>query len=349
MMIKDEKSLRIRKGRKKWYTTLALVLTFVLAAAILVPAGQSFADDPPYSLTVNGGEYAADLAGAGLVFDIYRVATVSGGTWTYGSDFEKVKPASNDSKAYETFANECAGIILAEDADIQPVQTAAFSESAIGLDAGMYLMVPRNSNRTEKADYVTTATKDDGSAATATKAYSATYEYTFTPMLVSIVNDAATQLKATREERKGSLRIVKTLNDYEDREATNEGEVNDITFVFQVDAVLDRGDGNGPVNVFSTVVSKKFSAAEDNVEIAFIENKIPIGATVTVTEVYSGAGYTLTTDETVTGVISADTVMTAAFTNQYDHHLIQGGSVINSFDYSTERGAWDWENDLPKE
>ena len=68
---------------------------------------------------------------------------------------------------------------------------------------------------------------------------------------------------------------------------------------------------------------------------------IPAGANVTVTEVYSGASYELTTEATQHAVIAADDIAGVSFENEYDHRNNGGSSVVNRFTYN--EGDWDWE------
>jgi len=98
-----------------------------------------------------------------------------------------------------------------------------------------------------------------------------------------------------------------------------------------VEAVL-----NGQT-VFSDVAHLPFSGPGR--QTARVEN-IPMGAQVTVTEVYSGAVYTAQAN-TQTTAVGADGRASVDFTNNYDSSNKGGGTVVNQFDYSTENG-WRW-------
>ena len=96
-------------------------------------------------------------------------------------------------------------------------------------------------------------------------------------------------------------------------------------------------DENGNT-VYSNVVSTTHSSAGTKAAIA---DHIPAGAKVTVTEVYSGAGYRLVSEPQQTAEISADEIVTVEFDNTYDHGLNPGYGVTNHFDYDEDEG-WQW-------
>ena len=134
-------------------------------------------------------------------------------------------------------------------------------------------------------------------------------------------------LKAEREERFGSLRIVKDLLTYETTEET--------LFVFDVTAVK-----NGEV-VYSDVATLFFNAAGE--KSTLIEN-IPACAQVTVKEVYSGAHYVLTSAEEQTTEIKAADIVSVKFENDYDITRTGGHGIVNKFEYMGEDG-WTWEKE----
>ena len=86
--------------------------------------------------------------------------------------------------------------------------------------------------------------------------------------------DPVIGLKAEREEQYGSLIIEKTLSSYNE-------SLGSVDFVFQVEA-----DKNGEA-VRSTVERIRFNGAGTQ---SVVVDRIPVGAQVTVTEVYSGGG-----------------------------------------------------------
>lgn len=175
------------------------------------------------------------------------------------------------------------------------------------------------------------------------------YIYTFTPYLVSLPGNAYQEgdeddawlyevtvgLKAGREDRYGDLEIVKTLKAYNTT-------LGGATFIFRIEAVKTVDDVEEVV--YSDVVSVVFdSAGTKSIKIA---EKIPAGATVTVTEVYTGASYEVTSDARQTTVIVAhdpddpdnpDNLASVEFVNDYDNRLNGGTSIVNHFDY-TEPG-----------
>ena len=73
-----------------------------------------------------------------------------------------------------------------------------------------------------------------------------------------------------------------------------------------------------------------------------IVEHIPAGMNVTVTEVYSGSSYELTTEASQSTVIAAGDAERAsvAFTNTYNNSINGGSGVENQFSHGEE--GWDW-------
>lgn len=171
--------------------------------------------------------------------------------------------------------------------------------------------------------------------------------YEFTPYLVSLPNNYyygtgddtwvydltvedgnAIGLKPEKSDRYGDLIINKTLDVYN---ATNGGA----NFVFQVEATKTDVDTNEVKVVYSNVVALTFDGPGTNsVKI----EKIPAGADVVVTEVYSGANYELTTEGEVTTVIIAEDVVNADFANTHNGGQNGGTGLVNTFTYND--GEW---------
>lgn len=168
------------------------------------------------------------------------------------------------------------------------------------------------------------------------------YEYSFTPYLISVPNnywattgddtwvyDVTTGLKPGQENRLGSLIIEKQLDSYN-------ATLGPASFVFQVEGEKDYEQ------VYSNVVSIVFDGA--GTKSAQID-ELPAGATFTVTEIYSGASYTLTTAPSQTAKIIAEgeegSPVSVSFTNTYDERMNGGASIVNHF--TNTDGVWDWQ------
>jgi hypothetical protein len=176
-------------------------------------------------------------------------------------------------------------------------------------------------------------TDEDGISRKAAMVRSGSYTYTFLPELLALPGrleddswDYAptVTLKPERGARYGTLEIQKTLTSYA---ADNPG-----TFVFQVEAQLE-GE-----RVYSDVVSMTFSGAGTQ---SLTLDRVPAGAEVTVTEVYSGAGYRLTSQESQTLTISLMEENIAEFVNDYDGTRRTGYGIDNDFTYDPDSG-WSW-------
>ena len=319
-----------------------------------VGSAQAVELDRKCSLTVSPGTIE-DLANADVVLDLYQVAEavpVSGyDTYAYKAvdafdDLsESLKDQENLTKeVYQELAQQAAALALDSETGVQKaVDGAAVNAKIEDLSAGLYLVVARGP---EISDYVVSVQSEDGSEKVATIAWSDEYVYTFLPELISlpgkeavdgVVNtanptewlyDAEATLKPSQAVRFGSLEIVKTLTSYETSEEAH--------FVFQVEAYKDETKAEV---VYSNVVRLSFDAAETKSII--LEDVIPVGSYVEVTEVYSGAAYSLSSAAMASTVIQAEEIASVSFANEYNGSGNSGGAVTNHFDYSEESG-WDW-------
>lgn len=363
-------------GHKTGRRGLAGVLAALMLAAVMIilPSVGAFADpvdvSQPVTLTVypsGGGNTETfsdnDINTANIVIDLYKVADARKADGydtyefvsneTYGTLFNK-SSVSIDNKditnaQWRQLAQQAAGIALGTAAGRQ-AQTPAVRGETIGtriptanglnLTAGLYLVIARGSDISAN-EYIKTL--EDGSLATIAR--SATYEYAFEPELVALptkeavngvintanpgdwIYNATIYLKAAREVRKSSMEIVKTLDTYETKDPAS--------FVFRV-------EGTGPrTQTYSNVFSIVFD--EPGTKKISIED-LPIGMEMTVTEIYSGNNYKLTSAATKTVTIAAEEVVQATFENDYDDSYHGGGSIENRFTYNEggNNTGWTW-------
>ena len=334
------------------------LLSFVLAVGLIVAApglsGEAKAVNlgEECSLTISpGSSEFTDLSEANVVVDLYKVADaeeVSGYdtyTYTFGESYNELQDIYNekdnnpDNAAWKQMAQAAAQVVLGDGSSVEPTtKGASVNVEVEGLTAGLYLLIARGSDVT---DYKTTVTTDEGTQTIATIANSPTHVYTFAPELISLpgkegnttagngewIYKMPVTLKPEQSPRYGSLEIIKNLDTYK--------EGDPAVFVFQVEGMLDGK------NVYSNVATLQFT--EPGQKKALID-KIPVGATVTVTEVYSGASYTIESAD-VPGeneTISAEEVLSATFTNDYHTTTHGGGGVNNHFTYDTQTG-WQWD------
>ena len=145
-----------------------------------------------------------------------------------------------------------------------------------------------------------------------------------------LTGSKALGLKPQKTDRYGDLKIVKNLNVYNET-------IDGATFVFQVEATKTDIDTQETKTVYSNVVAIDFNAPGQK---EVIIQDIPAGADVTVTEIYTGASYKLTSDVAKTTVIIADgedgAPATVDFSNTYDYRLNGGNGVVNSFIYNQD-------------
>lgn len=274
-----------------------------------------------------------------------------------------------------------------ENAFAKTAEGKNLGEKALELDNGLYLLIARGKGIETyiTREYVVADTGADGNdpkpdekpkeEKIVTVAYTDQHVYTFAPELISLptkepdadgiistassgdwIYDSTVYLKPGQHTRYGRLEIVKDLLTYE----SFSGQSEEATFVFQVEAEL-----NGQ-SVYSDVKTLVFNGAgKDSVVI----DKIPVGAKVTVTEVYSGASYTLEkielghygqniypdgtlpdseyakegsldTREVENVVIEANRVASVKFTNNYDHRQTGGHGIVNRFEFNEEENQF---------
>ncbi len=346
------KGMRRGPGRRLPFALLALLL----AAVVLLPLpGLSRAAElgQPCSVTVGLGsaEFAADMQKAKIVLDLYQLAAIRE-TGEDSFDYELLPPYTEldlaremDTAAAEALAQQAMQIAIKRG---KPVVTAAMPETRIdkrddgaALRGGLYLVLARGADLPE---YVREVTDDRGNTRLVTVAFSDTYEYSLSPELVFMpiragdewifdldlslepgqtLYDTTVALKPERKPRTGSLEILKTLKSYCPPE--------EAYFVFSVEAVYEGR------TVYSDVHALSFNAAGQK---SIIVEDLPIGAEITVTEVYSGASYRLVSSgkQTVTlnGLRAA-----VEFVNDWDETEKKGHGITNHFEYDADTG-WGW-------
>ena len=128
----------------------------------------------------------------------------------------------------------------------------------------------------------------------------------------------------------GELEIVKTLSRFAASETA--------TFVFQIEGVKDGK------TVYSNVTTLDFTGPGTK---SVVVEGIPVGAQVTVTEVYSGARYKLTSEESQQTVILSPEVEGApasvTFTNDYGDSGKGGHGILNTFDAVEDGEGYAWD------
>lgn len=378
--MRDKKHLAVGK-RGISLTALALVACMLLApAGAEIGRARAVEIDQECSLTVTPGNYE-DLADAGVVIDLYKVADAKAapGYDAYTFQFtgayaglDSVKAVGDMTKItnedYQAIAQEAASLTLASEGvsvakavDGQPSGSPITETSGGRLASGLYLLIARGGDLTDKDDYIRhISTEEEGKAGTklATIAHSDKYTYTFEPQLIALPGrtvlnadgtvqsnetsnnevpwqyDLAVTLKPEQTLRFGILEIVKNLQAYEAGGTT--------VFVFRVDAYKDETKTN---LLYSGVHPVTFSGA--GAQSIRVEDLIPAGAYVEVTEDYPGPDYRLQGDAVQTAVIPAPDngdYASVTYTNAYVGTVTYGGAVTNHFEYNADGGeaGWNW-------
>lgn len=317
--------MRNRMAKRKYLAGL----TAVALIAVIAKLPSTFAADPidtdrTCSLTVSiedSGSYANDLAGAQIDVKVYKVADVAKtGAFTSTEAFGslKIEDVKSGEENWEQTAADAKKIVdenqVAPDGELTVTGGSATKD---GMSCGLYLVEAENA-QTDR------------------------YSYSFNPYIVSLPDNLYYQskdpkddawiyhvtagLKPEQEDRYGSLKIRKTLQEFN-------ASLKEATFVFQVEGTDDEGNV-----VYSNVASTTFDAAGTKEAVL---DKIPAGVHLTVTEVYSGASYKLTSEESQQTTVVADQVMEVDFSNTYDGKIVPGYGVTNHFEYD-ENDGWQW-------
>lgn len=322
---------RIKKG-STWFLALTVFMSAMVISDVNAANGIDVDEDCSIHFELSGDldKEFSELKDLEVPVKLYKVAdvTVSGiynSLEEYkGLDLEKVDSDTTAAR-WEEMAQEAQETVT--EAKKEPTAEVVLENGkgvAENLKTGMYLVA-------------------------AEEVLSTGYAYQFTPFLISLPNnyyatsgnddwvyDVTTSLKPEKESRLGSLIIDKTLDSFN-------ATLGSATFVFQIEAELD-GE-----NVYSDVVSMVFDAAGTK---SLTVSGIPAGAQVTVTEVYSGANYELTTAASQNVTIVADSdeapeanAVHAAFTNTYNDGMNGNASVVNHFSVNDE-GVWTVEQEF---
>lgn len=336
----------MRKMKKTGVIVFAAVL---LCSALILPevyAAKGVDTTKKCSLSIDITDTGySELKTNEISIDLYKVADINvSGNYTPVTEFAAIDLSdigAEKEAAAAKWVEKAAKAkeivdVAAESAPIaKTTQTAASGQGKFSdLPVGLYLV---------DAQIVTTEC----------------YQYQFQPYLISLPDNAYARtddssdewiyevsvgLKPEKLDRYGDLIIKKTLDVYN---ATNPNA----TFVFQVEAAKTDVDTSISKVVYSNVVSLEFTEA--GTQEMRIE-KIPAGAVVTVTEVYSGASYKLTSEKEQTATILASSVYdilpmdpdsaeeTAAveFSNTHSDVPHGGSGVVNNFTWKDN--SWSW-------
>lgn len=304
--------------------TLLLGFTVALSAFMLprAYAAGSVETDRDCSLSFAIGGTYDELNETPVTVNLYKVADMtSTGAYAALAGFEDLDldqiGSGTTAEEWEQKAQSASEIV--EEAKTQPaavVTTSGGEGKASGLDTGMYLVE-------------------------ALPAQSAYYDYTFSPYLISLPNNyyygtgnddwvydvTGNQLKPEQEARMGSLEIDKQLLSYNET-------AGQATFVFQIDITTLKGETE------TRQAAMNFTGAGSD---SLVIDEIPAGASVNVTEVYSGAGYELSEGSAATQStqITADAAVSVSFQNEQDGTPDGGYGVVNHYSID-ENGQWQW-------
>ena len=284
--------------------------------------------------------------------------------YTFTGEFSGLKLEENmDRDKWNELAQQAAEIVETGKPAVAATVAASVegTEVAAELSEGLFLLIPRNKDATDKKDYI------DDRAATAEEskqnpardrlrystADSKLYTYQFAPQLVALpskadltskdqtistadpgdwITELTVYLKPEREDLKLDLKIIKSLTEFV-------GPANGASFVFRITAVKEIEGQEKPETVSRVVMMNFTDAGEKTVTL---EKFAPVGSKVTVEELYDGKSYHLvdSTEMPITAV--ADAPLEAKFTNSPGEDFKPGQGVVNHF-IKDASGDWPWE------
>ncbi|NCB92769.1 MAG: hypothetical protein EOM40_09460 [Clostridia bacterium] len=310
-----------KKVKKGSALLLALMLTLSAVPLMSVQGANSVEVDRLCSVDFSiAGEFEnLKSVEGGVQIKLYKVASMdSSGAYTVEPDFDGVVDVaslentdtsadewSTRAEAAKTKIDE-SGITTS--ADLTTATNANGEASMSNIPVGLYLV-------------------------DAEQAMTPNYLYDFEPYLISLPNNYyyqtgsddwiydlsgtnALSLKPQETERFGDLVINKSLTNHH----VTMGER--ASFVFQVDITTPKDES------ITKFIQLSFDGTGN--KQAMISD-IPAGSAIRVEEVYTGAGYELTSDPEQTTEIAADDVAGVEFTNAHDGHITGGYGVVNNF------------------
>ncbi len=368
------------KTRRILATLLSAVLLLCIApAAFAVDLSAVNA----VTIDLSGTDYGGDIYNADVKVDAYLLAaaTEDATSDTYGyepftgnlaelqDDFDALLVSKD--MASTTFADvdakfkEIAGMIseivlgdiLNGESSWSPAASGTYASgksfslspadsSADGLAAGLYLLVPHGAEMTAYIE-----TDDEGNMIS--RAESKMYEYLFTPQLLTLpgkkltaedgtsameyntaygkwIYDVMVTLKPDQQPLFADLEINKTMTTYV---SGDEPE-----FVYHVVAVLDKK------TVYDDYTAITITA--DSLTNSTVVEKIPIGSTITVVEVYTGSRYVIDGEASKeAALVNPDDPKegwTVSVANKHDDTPPGGYGVLNTFKLEGEDSSLDW-------
>lgn len=352
--------------KKKW-TRAVLAVACVLCALMMVQmlAGAqgpcSLTVHPYNDTTIKDEEMEADLMGPAadgstrLGFDLYKVAgmvrsqTVDSYEYVPVADFPDIVIADDITTAgWQEIAQKAAEKIFLDekgqvrgDPGMEPaLENVPMNQKKPDLEPGLYLVVAHERD-VGHGEYLDTT--KDGKLVTRFKGEKK--QYLFLPELITLptkdavdgeVNtanpgpwkeDVAIYLKPEVDDVTGPIRIVKNLLSY--------GSDSPVTFVFRVQAF------DGDKMVYEKVVSMDFTEAGTK---SITLDGLPVGAVVTVEEIYSGANCKFVRRvDPEEPVVQLEVPIEFTFVNDFDN-TNKGHGILNRFVFvegeDGGRGHW---------
>lgn len=336
---------------KHVFRTFILVLLFILLAETESCQPDTAWGEVPYELCSvtflsGGADLMDDLQKADVILDIYQVAsllqesTLLEFQYQVLPSFDNVDLSNIESKDDWITAAATALDNIIADTNNAIVPVTYDADGTYTMNAGVYLIVPHSRALTDKREYLQEITDDAGDSYYVSIASTDDCDYLYTPQMLVIPNLIQDQnghiewndqltivLKPNPFYHTGDLIIIKNTEGFQSSDAQ--------TFVFQVEAYLTENEK--AEHVFSDTVSAQIAGnGQQTIEIP---KRIPVGAEVTVTEIYHGANAKpkngVSERQTV---IQQDIPAVVEFTNIPTDTHTEENVIVNTFQFSSTEG-----------
>lgn len=335
---------------------IVMVLTLAFGTAVAYAAWGSGSSTLTILASNSTDEtFVQDVESAGVQVDVYQIATAAPDDQLGAYRYTLIAPFDTSAmqsplstSSWQDLALEAKSIVTAADGNVKAVATnhAITGEAAsplANLADGMYLVLAH------------------GQGGANEPAYSRRYAYTYSPAVTVLptreadengvistagagdwLDNATIVLKPERSPLYGSLTINKTVEDFSGQPAT---------FVFHITGsmVLPATTEGGEVRTitYDNYAAITYNGTQESASTTVTH--IPAGMTVQVEEVYAGARYRLSSNDTASktvGPIVADQAgdpISVSFDNESNNTGKGGNGIENKFTFNLNNtGDWDW-------
>ena len=250
-----------------------MIISIIMALLIVIMFAFSVSAEPGSLRADNNEDKTQEYEDAKVIQDIYCLGILHGDTIELEPAYQDLDLSEPD---IDKLAQQAMQLTFKEGSTATPTYAGkSITERIDDVYLGLYLIVPHGSDLTVD-QYLKTIKDESGNDIMVSIALTDKYEYRFKPIILSIGYDnpeAEVEIKGERVDRFGSIRIIKKTEMYDGSHPS--------TFTFHIVGTDDEGH---------TVYEDYAGLTLDQIGSDFVDVlHIPVGTTVTVTEVYTGS------------------------------------------------------------